>query len=1399
MMSTEYFKAIIDCVGDPIFAKDRHYKLVFVNDAGCEMFGKPREEVLGKTDYELFPKEEADVFRRHDASVFETGEADVNEEQITDAQGNVRTIVTKKTLYVNKAGEKYIVGAIRDITERKRAEDSLLESEVKYRTMVEKSLAGVYIHQDGLFRFVNRRFCEIYGYTYEEIVDKLGALDITPPEDRKLVEENLRKRLSGEADHIEYETRALRKDGKIITVKVLGSFMVYKGRPAVSGTVIDITEQQRAEEQLQQKTALLEAQVSASLDGIIVVDKGKKILQNQQAKDLLKIPGHIAESDDDEAQVAWVKGLAGNPEQFSEKIAYMFAHRGETIRDELELKDGTVLDTYTRPVIGKDGKHYGRIWTFRDITERTRSEEALRASRLQLSEAMDLAHIVYWEVDPVTNTFAFNDPFYAFYGTTAEQEGGYRMTREDYAQRFIHADDRPLFYHFVGQSTPQPGPELVADMEHRIIRRDGAVRHVLTRVRIVKDGSGRIVKRYGAIQDITERKQAEEALRDSEATLRSLINATRETLLLVDPEGKILVANKTIAQRLGRSVRELIGTSMYRDFPPKVAARRKAEFDKVVRTGQPVRFLDERADRTYETYGYPVLDDEGRVAKVAIFAVDITEREQAEEALKKSEVLLRSVVSASPVGIVLETAERMMIWVNDAIVRCSGYSPKELEGRLARIFYASDEEFARVGEILRNEARRGGISVTETEFLRKDGQMVDVQLTAAPVDARDASAGIVFLVANITERKRAEEELQKAHQRLSDIIDFLPDATFVIDREKRVVAWNKAIEEMTGVKKEEILGKGDYAYAVPFYGEPRSVVIDLLFERNEEVEKTYGHVQREGSKLSMEVYVPKAYRGRGAYLSATASPLFDREGNVVGAIESIRDTTEQKRIEKALQESEERYRVAIEGSNDGVALVRGGLHLYVNRKFLEIFGYGSLEEVVGKTHHLTVHPDDLEKIISYNQGRQRGEAVPDRYEFKGLKKNGDIVYIEASVTVTTYQGEPISLVFLRDVTERKSLQAQLLQAQKMEAIGTLAGGVAHDFNNILMALMGYASLLQMKMGKNDPSRVYVDQILASTAKAASITQNLLAFGRKQIMEMKPHKITTIVKDVEKLLQRLMPEDIDLTIRLGDDATVRADMTQIAQVLMNLATNARDAMPKGGRLTIETGRVVIDEEFRRTHGYGKPDAYALILVTDTGMGMEEKTQGKIFEPFFTTKELGKGTGLGLSIVYGIVKQHNGYINVSSRPGEGSTFLLYLPEVKEKPRETRSAVHEAKGGSETLLLAEDNADIRSVMSGILKMSGYTVIDAVNGRNAVEKFREHQDEIKLVILDVVMPEENGKEAYEEIRTMRHDIKALFMSGYTADVVLDKGVFGKALDYIAKPIAPNDLLQKVRNILDR
>ncbi len=514
-MFSEYLEAVISRGGDPVFVKNRRHGFVFVNDAACRMFGKSREQLLGKTDHGLFPGKYADIFRRNDDCVFETGKEGSHEEQFTGADGNVRTVVTKRTLYLNETDEKYIVGSMRDITERKRVEEALLESEAVYRALVDSSPVGVYIIQDDLLRFVNRQWCDIYGYTYDEVVDKVDPLDLILPEDRRFVENNLQKRLSGEVDRMEYKMRAIRKDTEIITVKVLGSFVFYKGRPAVSGAIYDITEYERAEERLRQKTALLEAQINASLDGIIVVDKGRKILQNRQVRDLLKFPGHIAESDDEESQMGWVEGLAKDPVQFQAKAAYMHAHPDEAIRDEIELKDGTVLDRYSSPVIGKDGKDYGRIWTFRDITERRRSGKALYASRLQLSEAMDLAHIAYWEFDPAAEVYVFNDPFYALYGTTAEREGGYRMTRESYVKQFLHPDDLPSYAQFLKQIDSNQGPEWVADIEHRIIRRDGEVRHILARARIIRDDSGRVVKRFGANQDITKFKKAEEAFREA--------------------------------------------------------------------------------------------------------------------------------------------------------------------------------------------------------------------------------------------------------------------------------------------------------------------------------------------------------------------------------------------------------------------------------------------------------------------------------------------------------------------------------------------------------------------------------------------------------------------------------------------------------------------------------------------------------------------------------------------------------------------------------------------------------------------------------------------------------------------------------------------------------------------
>jgi CheY-like chemotaxis protein len=342
----------------------------------------------------------------------------------------------------------------------------------------------------------------------------------------------------------------------------------------------------------------------------------------------------------------------------------------------------------------------------------------------------------------------------------------------------------------------------------------------------------------------------------------------------------------------------------------------------------------------------------------------------------------------------------------------------------------------------------------------------------------------------------------------------------------------------------------------------------------------------------------------------------------------------------------------------------------------------------------------------------------------------------------------------------------------------------------------------MKIGRDDSLRTYVAYILESSEKASNLTKSLLTFGRKQIITMGPVDLADVVRRVERLLSRLIGEDIELNTALaGKDLTIMADSGQIEQVLMNLATNARDAMPQGGRLTISTELKELDVEFTRKHGYGKPGFYAALSVTDTGIGIDAKTKEKIFEPFFTTKEVGKGTGLGLPIVYGIVKQHNGFINVYSEPGKGTTFKIYLPIIKSdageiEPGKTMISV---KGGSETILVAEDNEKVRDLTKAVLEEFGYTVIEAVDGNDAVHKFMENRDKVQLLLLDVVMPEKNGKEAYEEIRATSPGMKVIFTSGYTADIINKKGIPAGALNYISKPASPRELLVKVREVLDK
>jgi PAS domain S-box-containing protein len=474
----------------------------------------------------------------------------------------------------------------------------------------------------------------------------------------------------------------------------------------------------------------------------------------------------------------------------------------------------------------------------------------------------------------------------------------------------------------------------------------------------------------------------------------------------------------------------------------------------------------------------------------------------------------------------------------------------------------------------------------------------------------------------------------------------------------------------------------------------------------------------------------------------------------------------------------------------------------INDTELAWLGYAR-EEIIGRKRFIDIISPLSRDVYTRTLNTSRKNGPAKDMELDLVRKDGTILNALLSESaVLDPEGNLVnSRVTVFDVTERKKLEEQLRQSQKMEAIGLLAGGVAHDFNNILTVIYGYCAILQSKMGEDSPFRPEMDHIHAAAERAARLTRSLLAFSREQIMTAKQVDLNDIVRNVWQLLSRIIGEDIHLETMVAEKPLwILADSVQIEQVLMNLAANARDAMPNGGQLTIETEEREIDEGFMQTHGFCAPGKYAVVSLSDNGTGMDAETSNKIFEPFFTTKEVGMGTGLGLSIVYGVIKQHNGSISVYSEPGMGTTFRIYLPitDAEHLPEEKGLSLP-PKGGSETILCAEDDDVIRGLVTQILTSYGYNVITSENGADAVARFMEQKDEIDLLLFDLIMPKKNGKEASEEIRKLNPGVRTLFMTGYPSDLLQKRGMLEDSHDAIMKPISPMDLLRKVREVLDR
>ena len=522
---------------------------------------------------------------------------------------------------------------------------------------------------------------------------------------------------------------------------------------------------------------------------------------------------------------------------------------------------------------------------------------------------------------------------------------------------------------------------------------------------------------------------------------------------------------------------------------------------------------------------------------------------------------------------------------------------------------------------------------------------------------------------------------------------------------------------------------------------------------------------------------------------------------VLGALRRQQEITERQRVEQQLRQREEYFRSLIEQAQDIIAVLDAtGAIRYASPSVFRLLGY-TPAALSGRLLIELVHPDDLDPTLRvFGEGlvtRQGGRLLDVRVRHQ----DGTYRILEA---VGRYLlDDPLVrgvVINARDVTERRSLERQLLQAQKMEAVGRLAGGVAHDFNNVLTAILGYAGLLLDGLPTLSPLRPDLEEIRGAANRAAGLTRQLLAFSRKQVLEMRALDLNELVADMDKLLRRLLGEDIEVIAKLAPAlGAVRADASQLEQVVVNLAVNARDAMPEGGTLLIETRNAELDDSYAREHVPVRPGPYVMLAVSDTGSGMTPETMSHVFEPFFTTKEAGKGTGLGLSTVYGIVKQSGGYVWCYTEEGHGTTFKVYLPRVDE--RVDRHPVRAAAGparGSETILLVEDEAALRSLTRRVLEKYGYTVLEAATADAASALARDHAGPIHLLLADVVLPGASGRTLADALLPRRGDLKVLFMSGYTEDAIVHRGVLAAHSAFIHKPFSADGLAAKVREVLD-
>ena len=1202
----------------------------------------------------------------------------------------------------------------------------------------------------------------------------------------------------------------------------------------------------RAEEKIEASEKKFQSLLESAPDGIVVSDQqGIILMVNSQAETMF---GYRADE------------LLGQPIEslLPERIRQAHVgHRERYYASPITRPMGTGLDLYARRRDGteflvdislstlKSDDGFLVTSTIRDMTIRKREEQTIRESESlfrALAETSSAAIYIY------------QGSKYLYASPSAETMTGY--TRDELLSMDIwgpiHPDHRELVRK--RSEARQRGEQVPARYEVRLLTKTGEERWAdISAAPILFQGEMAVIV---TSFDITERKQAEEAMRNLVAGTASVTGeeffSTFVRHLAAALGVRYSILTETVDDRKDRL--RILASWGSDKFPPNVEyAVAGTPCEEVVKEGRVVYYPDHvqqlfsqdsdlaemgaesylaspLVSRTGATLGHlciiddkPLLNAEMARSLISIFAARASaelERKRTEEALRKSEERLSLALDAASVGTWdWDLVTGKIVWGGHHHT-LFGLSEGRFDGtyeKFERCVHPDDMASLNVAVA----RARDNHAEYDHEFrvIWPDGSIRWVHgMGAFHYDQQDRPVRMVGAVVDTTERRKAEEALRNLVEGTASATGKEFFTTLVRHLAAALdVRYAMLTESMDSEAKKlriPACWAGDRLMPDFEQTNPNTPCGAAIREK-----KTVYYKDR------LQQHFPdiKEFADMGV-VSYIGIPLVNRSGKALGSLCILDDKPladvalaesilsifaarasaemERKQAEESLRQAEERYRSIVENAAYGILLsTPSGRFLAVNPAMVAMLGYESAEELmkVNISTDIYVNPEDRTRLIE----RYVPEGRIENVEVDWKRKDGSLITVKLrGRLIEDEEGKPESFeILVEDVTERRHLEAQLRQSQRMESIGQLAGGVAHDFNNLLTAIIGYSEILLTNVSRDDPRRMSVEEISRAGKRAAELTRQLLAFSRKQILQPRIISLNSVISDLERMLSRLIGEDVEMITRLDSDlGLVKADPGQIEQVIMNLVVNARDAMPEGGVLMIETMNAELDESYARRHIGVEPGPYVLTAISDTGIGMGEETQSHIFEPFFTTKEQGKGTGLGLSTVYGIIKQSGGNIWVYSEADKGTTFKIYLPRVDEEETDEQAEAKqiETPCGSETILIVEDEDLVRRLAVDVLEDIGYRVLEAKDGFEALEICEQRNEPIHLMLTDVVMPQMSGRDLARRVACLRPEIKTLYMSGYTGTAIVSQNIIDAEKAFLQKPFTPKSLAQKVREALD-